>query len=412
MLDQLYKSPTTSARYRTGPLGFYLDGFVSEERRQGFAILTVHGHLRVIAALNRWVRRRGTRVVSLREKHIQQFLQRRRGPPQRRRHERRPLLRLLLYLRQQGVVRPAAIQSRSEPHDRLLRSYGDHLRSVRGLTPATVSRYQSLARAFLRAQFPARLTRSSRLGGETVSSFIVDAMRNRGRKGAKELVIGLRAFLRWLQFRGWVKGDLAAAVPCVADWRLRSLPPALTPPEVERALRSCNLQTPRGLRDHAVLLLLSRLGLRAGEIVHFELDDIDWRAGELMLRRKPGREERMPLPVDVGRSLSAYLKRSRPACSTRRVFLCMDAPHRGFKGSSTVSGIVAAALRRAGLNPGHRGSHLFRHTLARTLLQKGASFPEIGDLLGHRQTSSTEFYAKVDFAALRSVARPWPGGAR
>ncbi|MEW6743533.1 MAG: site-specific integrase [Planctomycetota bacterium] len=235
-------------------------------------------------------------------------------------------------------------------------------------------------------------------------------MQRRGRKAAKELIVGVRTFLRWLQFRGKTETDLLAAVPAVADWRLRSLPPALTPQQVRRVLQSCNRHTPVGLRDRAILLLVARLGIRAGEVVRLRLEDIDWREGELLLQRKPGREERMPLPPDVGRALLAYLKDGRPNCDDRNVFLCVTAPHRGFGSSSPVSSVVAAALRRAGLKPEHRGTHLLRHTLARELLWKGAALSEIANLLGHRQISATEIYARVDFKALRSVAQPWPGG--
>lgn len=410
MLHEVYKCPPTWVHLRSGPLGQYVEGFVAEERALGFARLTIHGHLRVVAALNRWLDGMGLQVADLSETRISEFLQSRRSSC--RRHEKSPLRRFLIYLRDQGAVQRVTVETRNDPHMRLLRQYGEHLTKVRGLTAPTVTRYQSIARSFLHTHVPSGSTRFRDLTGTSISSFVVAVMRCRGRKAAKELIVGLRAFLRWLQFRGWIASNLVSAVPAVADWRLSSLPPALTAHEVRRVLRSCNRHTPVGLRDFAILLLIARLGIRAGEVVRLKLEDIDWRSGELMLQRKPDRQERVPLPVDVGAALSAYLKSGRPVCSDRHVFLCMNAPHRSFRNSSTVTCVVAAALRRAGLNPERKGTHLLRHTLARRLLQKGATLSEIGDLLGHRHIAATEIYAKVDFKALRSVAQPWPGGYR
>ena len=192
------------------------------------------------------------------------------------------------------------------------------------------------------------------------------------------------------------------------------MPKYLTPDEVSRVLSSCDRQTATGRRDYAILLLLARLGLRAGEIVALQLDDIDWRAGEILVRGKGLLHDRMPLPVDVGEALASYLCTDRPRCQTRRVFVCMKAPRSGFAGPSTLTTIVRRALHRAGLQPAFKGAHLLRHTLATTMLRSGASMGEIGEVLRHRTPSTTEIYAKLDFEGLRSLAHPWPavGGAR
>ena len=175
-------------------------------------------------------------------------------------------------------------------------------------------------------------------------------------------------------------------------------------------MQSCAQNTVIGKRDYAVLLLLSRLGLRAGEIVHMNLDDIHWETGEFLVRGKSSREERLPLPHDVGQALAAYLRYGRPRCSSRRVFIRVAAPQQGFTGSAAVCDIVRRALLRAGINPGFKGAHLLRHTLATTMLRGGASLTEIGEILRHQLPSTTEVYAKVDLSALRSIAQPWPGG--
>jgi site-specific recombinase XerD len=186
----------------------------------------------------------------------------------------------------------------------------------------------------------------------------------------------------------------------------------LQPVEVEKLLRSCNQKTPTGRRDYALLLFLARLGLRAGEVVHLTLESINWTAGEVLIQGKSAREDRLPLPPDVGRALAAYLRRDRPACSSRRVFIRMKAPRQGFASSAAVCTILKRALRRAELHPQKMGAHLLRRSLATQMLRRGASLAQIGEVLRHQLAQTTEIYAKVDLAALRPLAQPWPGGAR
>jgi site-specific recombinase XerD len=228
------------------------------------------------------------------------------------------------------------------------------------------------------------------------------------------MTTAFRSLFRFLFQCGELQADLALAVPAVADWRLSTVPKYLMPDEVERVVDSCNRQTSTGRRDHAILLLLARLGLRAGEIVALQLDDVDWRAGEILVRGKGLLHDRMPLPIDVGKALTSYLRMDRPTCKTRRVFVCMKAPRSGFAGPSTVTTIVRRALDRAGLCPAFKGAHILRHSLATGMLRSGASMGEIGEVLRHRIPSTTEIYAKLDFEGLRSLAHPWPrvGGAR
>jgi site-specific recombinase XerD len=203
--------------------------------------------------------------------------------------------------------------------------------------------------------------------------------------------------------------DLAAVVPTVANHRFSGLPKFLTPDEIERLLHVCDLGTVAGRRDYAILLLLARLGLRAGEVVHMTLEDIDWDAGELVIRGKSRRENRLPLPVDVGKAFAQYLRHGRPRCCSRRVFIRLSAPHQGFSSSVAVCDVVRRALARAGLNPAFKGAHLLRHSLATRMLRAGASMGEIGQILRHRLANTTEIYAKVDLTALRALAEPWPG---
>ena len=182
---------------------------------------------------------------------------------------------------------------------------------------------------------------------------------------------------------------------------------------MEKLLRACDRRHRVGRRDYAVLVLLARLGLRASEVANLELDDIDWTAGELVIHGKGNRVDRMPLLQEVGKAVADYLKRGRPRCSTRRVFVHCKAPYAGFSSPpNAVSGVVNRALARAGLNPLNHGAHLLRHSLATNLLRSGASLAQIGQVLRHQQMSSTEIYAKVDVNALRALAQPWPGGVQ
>ncbi|WP_292502587.1 site-specific integrase [Mesorhizobium sp.] len=223
------------------------------------------------------------------------------------------------------------------------------------------------------------------------------------------MVTALRSFLRFLQQRGLLATDLAVAVPGIAGWRLAHLPKALPAEQVERLLASCDRRTPAGRRDYAVLMLLARLGLRGGEVSALTLDDLDWDCGEIVVHGKGQRLARLPLPADVGAALVDYLRQDRPACSTRRVFIRIKAPRRSFVSPSTICCIVHRALKRAGLTPAFKGAHLLRHALATDLLRRGASLVEIGQLLRHSQPNTTQIYAKVDIAALRAIALPWPG---
>jgi site-specific recombinase XerD len=222
------------------------------------------------------------------------------------------------------------------------------------------------------------------------------------------VVTALRSFLRFLQLRGQIKTDLAAAISGVAHWRMSNIPKYLSPEQVEKLLRSCDRNTLSGQRDYAILLLLARLGLRGGEVLTMTLDDVDWDHGEIVVRGRRRRLDRLPLPKDVGMALVHYLKHGRPVCTTRRLFIRLKAPRRGLR-QSAICCVIRRALKRAGLNPTFKGAHLMRHSLATGMLRRGASLREIGQLLRHVEPTTTQIYAKVDIQALRRIALPWMG---
>jgi len=226
------------------------------------------------------------------------------------------------------------------------------------------------------------------------------------------MVTALRSFFRYLLHRGAIATDLAGCVPAVPNWSLSTLPRFLPAPTVEKLLKRCNRKTAVGRRNHAILLLLARLGVRAGEVINLSLDDIDWASGQITIHGKGGRSAPLPLPADVGTALAAYLRRDRPPSASRRVFLRHRAPLTGFANPSTLSSIVRRALQQAGIESAHMGAHVLRHSLATSMLRNGGSLDEIGELLRHQSPNTTAIYAKVDVAALHTLALPWPGGAR
>ena len=320
-----------------------------------------------------------------------------------------PALRALLsQLRTAGIIR-CAPRLEESPFHAIEQRFAQYLTQERGLATRTIDTYLPLARTFLSERFDSKPIALDELTPRDIAGFIERHANRVSPRRAQLITTALRSFFRFLHERGEIPTDLAASVLTVANWRLSDLPKFLEPEHVERLLGSCNRSAPTGRRDYAVLLLLARLGLRAGEVVHMTLDDIDWENGEITVRGKSLRRDRLPIPKDVGEALAGYLCH-RPRCSSRRVFLRIKAPRQGFASSVAIRDIVKRALARAGIHSRRKGSHLLRHSLAVTMLRGGASLAEIGEILRHELPSTTEIYAKVDVAALRALALPWKGG--
>ncbi len=232
------------------------------------------------------------------------------------------------------------------------------------------------------------------------------------RATAQGFATALRAYLRFLASHGRCRSGLEAAVPTFPQWKLSALPRYLVADDIERVIASCDRDTRCGLRNCAILLLLARLGLRAGDIVNMRLEDVDWDEGTLRVHGKGRREVRLPLPQDAGDALLVYLEQARPPVAIDRIFLCVPAPYRAFPSSVVVSGIVQGALARAGIaNPPSRGANLLRHSAATSMLRAGTTLDAVSTVLRHRSLDTTAHYAKVDIAMLRPIAQPWPGGA-
>jgi site-specific recombinase XerD len=410
MIDQFFSDPLALHRLRIGPLGDHIDEFAQVLSAQGYTWLTTREKIRAVAGLSRWLHRRGLGVEALDEQSISGFLRygRRRGLV--RCHTSHTLQELLAHLRDGGIVRNVASVDKSALYD-VEKDFGRYLRQERGVIQATAENYLRTVRRFLSACFGNGPLALNELDPKQVVRFMVRRSEGMSPRSLQLMAIALRSFFRFLYQRGKLVRDLAASIPKVANWRLSELPKFLEPENIERLLKVCPQDTPLGQRDHAILLLLTRLGLRPGEVAHLELDDIDWERGEISVRGKSARHDRLPIPQDVGEALARYLGRVRPRCPSRRVFLRMKAPRQGLACSTTIGEVVKRALARAGL-PLSKGSYLLRHGLATRMLRGGATLAEIGEILRHELPSTTEIYAKVDVTALRALALPWKGGAR
>ena len=408
-MDQFGTFPGTLQTSHVRPFAFYIETFSARLLEEGYASTTTREQTRLVADLSRWLRRRCLEATALDEQTVARFLQYRRRNGRVYRGSAATLRKLLAHLREAGVIRGSAQKVDDTPLQRMEIDFSRYLAQERGLSRATVINYLPTVRRFLSDRFGTALIQPHELHSGEIGRFIIRHAHAISRGRAKLMVTALRSFFRFLRLRGDITSDLATAVPAVPNWRLTNLPTSIPPEEVESVLKSCNQSTATGQRDHTILLLLARLGLRAGEIVAMRLEDIDWEAGELTIRGKGSRQDRLPLPQDVGEALATYLRHGRTCCSARQVFIRMKAPRRGFASSVAICTIVRRALARAGLAPPHKGAHLLRHSLATQMLSKGASLSEIGEILRHQQPNTTQIYTKVDLAALRTLAQPWPG---
>jgi len=386
-----------------GVLAPYALGFGRELRGCGYTDLSTAEQLRVMSHLSRWMTREGLDTLSWEQ--VAAYCAARKAEGYVARLTPGSLGRLLAFLQARGVLSapPDAVRPASAEEE-LLGRYRAHLAGERGLVPAVVSQFVKAAALFL-DQYPGAAAGQPGPDAAAVSAFCVRELPRRGRAGAANLAAALRSFLRFLYLEGLVGTPVAQAVPAVANRRGCGLPRGLPPAVVARLLASCDRRTRLGRRDYAMLMLLARLGLRAGEVASMSLDDIGWRAGELTVHGKGGRDDRLPLPCDVGAALVAYL-RCRPRVQTRAVFLRATAPI-GAVTPRAVTWAVYNACERSGVP--RAGAHRLRHSLATQMLAAGSSLAEVGQVLRHARVATTAIYAKVDHRALDALVLPWPG---
>lgn len=390
-----------------GPLAPFADGFRAELDRLGYTPFSREFKVNQVSRLSRWLDRCGLAVADLNEEVAGAFLadlgKGRRKPP--RMETLRPLLE---WLRREGVIAgPADSGPADSETGGLLDGYRCWMAGERGLAARTIGRYEKTARRFLAARAASGGTGAEGLDAAAVTGFLL-AEAGRGlRPGSLQgRVAELRSLLRYLYLAGMTGSSLAAAVPPVPGWKDTAVPGPLPSEQVRLLLGGCDRDTAAGRRDLAMMMLMARLGLRAAEVAGLRLADFDWRAGELAVRGKGRRTDQMPLPADVGEAIACYLQQARPRAATNVVFLTVVAPHRPLA-PTAVSEMVRRRCVDAGLAPAR--AHRLRHALATELLGRGFTLPEIGQVLRQRDLATTAVYAKVDHAALRTLALPWPG---
>lgn len=389
-----------------GPLASYAGAYERELGRRGYTRLTSVNLLRQMSRLSRWVETNGIAVGELTGERIDQFLASQKATGRHRASWSRPALVCLLdVLNGLGVLRAATAARVDSPSGLLLASFERYLLRERALTAGTVRGYVYHARRFLDGLPP-----GSDLTGVSAAQVTASVLRHASVGSvstAQNFVAGLRAFLRFCFLNGLVDVDLSQATLSVTGRRRSSLPRGISRTHARALLAGCDRRTAIGRRDYAMILILLRLGLRAGETSLLRLDDLDWRAGELVVRGKGAREDRLPLPADVGAAITGYLKRGRPRSRRRELFLSARAPFTPVA-SATVRSTVRRACRRAGV--GEIGAHRLRHTAACQMITAQVPLVHIAGVLRHESLQSTALYARLDLDQLRRVAAPWPGG--
>lgn len=410
-MNLFFKNPETLLRMHGGPLGTYIDDYAAELRAEGYAQQSAELQIRLVGDFSQWLAKRRISAPRITDAHFQPYLRSRARYRRLQRSDPAALKRLLSLLLRQGVIAEPSLVP-STPAEQLGDEFRLYLRQERALAPATLIAYRPFVGDFLTEHFGTGPVDLGALSPLDVTGFVQRRAASIHSKRVQLMTTALRSFLRFAHYRGDVHTDLAACVPSVANWSQSNIPKAFPSGQVKRLLASCNRRTAVGRRDYAILLLLARLGLRAGEVTTLTLEDLYWQAGLITVRGKGGRDSQLPLPPDVGEAIADYLRNGRPPTASRCVFLRAKAPVRSFKGSQAVDSVVRHALARAGIDSPRKGAHQFRHGLACQMLRQGASLAEIGEVLRHRSPQTTAIYAKVDVPALRSLALPWPGGVR
>jgi site-specific recombinase XerD len=387
-----------------GPLARWADGLAQELARQGYTERTVVRMMAMTGRLSQHLQRRGVGVEDLSAAVIDESLSVLRVQGGVWGERPRSVPWLVDYLTAMGAIptaEPALPWWRGEE---LVERFRTYLLEERGVTEDTVEIYvRAAVLPFLEEHRGRDL---DELTVADVTRFVTNRCRTLSYGWASHCVSGLRSFFGFALVEGLTEQPLASAVPSVARWSDAALPRFLSHGQVTAMLKTCDRRRAIGRRNYAILVLLVRLGLRSAEVAGLRLDDIDWRAGEVVVRGKGGVEERLPLPADVGEAIASYLRRGRPRRPDREVFLRAVAPLCGLSPGG-VAEVARTASERAGV--GSFGPHRLRHTCATEMLRAGAPLAEVAQVLRHRSIAVSAGYAKVDHRALRELAMAWPG---
>jgi site-specific recombinase XerD len=413
MVAEEYLGRSRSFRHlKNGPNGQLVELYAACLIKEGLAGHGTWRCLNLVGDLLSWIARSRSTVTNLDERMVERYLRYRGRKQSIQPGDRAALKRLLSVLRDAGMIAPATPPPVT-PQERIFAEFSDYLRMECGLAPKSIISHLPAIRRFLREVCPAGASDLGKISREDVTRYIERHARDGSADSGKAMCWSLRAFLRYLHHRRLNPLALAGCVPSIRRWKLAGLPTFLSAAQVQKVIDGCDRRTALGRRDYAILMMLARLGLRAGEVATLTLDDINWRSGEMLLRAKGRQRARMPMPPDVGAAIAAYLRNGRPSSPCRRLFLRTLAPKVGFASGCAITMIAKTALERAGIcGYAHQGAHIFRHSLATELLRSGATLPEIGQVLRHESPDTTRIYAKVDIAVLRTLSLPWPGGVQ
>jgi len=410
MLEKFFSAPKTLRRLRGGISGLHIDAFADGLERDGYAPASAVRYIRAAAHLGCFIQHKGGVLSDIDFNILDSFcrhLRRCRCPHFKRGkisyHAQFGVKLFHRHLVGCGICPSESVQN-LPPNPALVTAFCDWVRTHRGVKEPTLRHYARGATALLLAL------------GEDVSQWNARALRDFvleqaslcGKPTTRELTTAIRAFLRFLNFRGEFRDDLALAIPALAHWRLARLPQCLSAEEIDRLIAACDGTTPRRLRDRAILLLLTRLGLRSGDVAGLRLKDINWNSGTLQVMGKGRYQVCLPLPQDVGDALLRYLECRPINIDTEHVFIRSIAPYRPFASGDGVSSVVKHALRRAKIDTPAKGAHLLRHTAATEMLRNGVPLDQAGLVLRHRSIDVTAYYAKADVALLKQIAQPWP----
>lgn len=395
-----------------GPLVPYFDLFANYLDQQGYKRHLLGRQIRVVANFSQWLQAEQVTAENVTGEHAQRFFDETEYPCPTRRGECATLRHFIDFLIQLGVIYLIPERDEATPIQHAIDKFATYLHQARALSNKTLIKYCPVIEHFLLEHFGYGAVDCATLDAGNVIEFVKQQAMHLSPSGAKTMTTALRSFFRYLRYCGEIQLDLASAVPTVPNWSMTGIPRAITPDHLHAVFAHCPRDTPIGLRDYAILLLLARLGLRSSEIVSLTLDSIDWELSSIAVAGKGNQVATLPLPSEVGEAIADYLHHGRPTTDSRTLFLRTLAPIRGLGAQETVATIVGAAIKRASIKTRHRGAHQFRHALAADMLRHGATLSEIGSVLRHRHAKTTGIYAKVDFAALRPLSLPWPGGAK
>jgi site-specific recombinase XerD len=419
MLDSFFSQNKVRARMQSSPLGCYLPEFASILHSQGYAHSTIRLHLRSAEQFGVWLLQQGLSITDACLTTVNQYRQglgRQFSPscPQGRSPNKVFVLHLLIdFLKQQGVIGSDAEPKPSIGLKRWLDEFDRYLDQAAGYTIKTRANYIRYARRLMIGCFGSEEPNWSALQSAWITDFVRKEATRLQPANCAQPVPAIRSFLRFLIAKDVIPAGMIGAVPSVLTWRHSSLPKYISLPEVERVIEACTPTTQQGVLERSVVLLVARLGLRAGEVIRIKLDDIDWIEGRLIVRAGKNRCERiLPLSQEVGEALATYLRQARRVSHHRELFLSRRPPFGPLRCPSFVTTLVGTILKRAGINVHRGGAHVLRHTLATGMVRQGATFKEIADILGHRSIASTGIYAKLDLGSLEKVAISWPGGVQ